>query len=628
MPKIIIPTDNSSNAYSVFTENLNNNLRNSSHCDTPETKRKSGDFSPSPTSSVMQSSLYEAYFSSSNWAQSNDELNPSLQNQAASEKIVDCINSQSSTLNLSDTALTSAELSNLLAHYGDDLLHVTILRLGLNQLDKIPKNLCKLKQLQVLNLGDNKLRSLPSDIRKLKQLRQLNLRKNEFAELPDALWTLSSLTRLNLGENKSLKISGQVSKLTNLQELTLLGCDLNNVPNDIAKLRNLEKLYLANNALTSIPDSIGKLSQLSRLDLSNNRIESLPPAIVNLKNDCIISLDGNHQTLPSSTFTRMQEAIVTRRLDDPTRGPELEMNNDVTEEHFSRPLLAEISSWHDEIGVPLTNESISKWRVLSNTTDGAQAFSDQLGRMRHTAHYQHYPNDIKQRVVNALNKLQDMPDAAGACFAQAIEGIESCDDRIALAFVFIEETILLHEALHANTSPKQLIETAKKLFRSKNLQALAFEKAGNAPDSVDPTALVLRYWVELSKSDALDLPSKISEIIFVNLAGTVTQRDIDDVKNQILALENGNEFSEYLGTWEPWQTFLKKETPAEFSSALLSIDQKKNDYHAMLSTALDDESADQITLVNTEKLRLEFNKIAPCAMGALSRKVMGNLGLQ
>ncbi len=78
---------------------------------------------------------------------------------------------------------------------------VKTLVLANSNVQAIPENLDKLRNLEVLDLSFNKLSVLPRDIYKCQKLFFLSLKKNNISKIPDTICHLKNLTCLDLREN-------------------------------------------------------------------------------------------------------------------------------------------------------------------------------------------------------------------------------------------------------------------------------------------------------------------------------------------------------------------------------------------------------------------------------------------
>lgn len=141
-------------------------------------------------------------------------------------------------------------------------------------------------------IDDNFLEKIPKNICKLKAVTLISLNKNQFVSFPRTICQISSLVTFSVDDNQVTDLSG-----------------LN------AELVALKVLSLKNNQLRSIPEAIGKLSALKELNLANNKIESLPDIFDGLVNLGPLDLDGNYlRKLPNSLLTRSYKDWVHKTL--------------------------------------------------------------------------------------------------------------------------------------------------------------------------------------------------------------------------------------------------------------------------------------------------------------------------
>ncbi len=163
----------------------------------------------------------------------------------------------------------------------------------LSRIDKIPKSLGQLKQLQELNLAGNELSILLESLRLLTQLEKLDLSANQLTELPDWIGQLTQLKTLNLSNNKLSELPESLGKLDQLSELQLSGNQFIQLPICLRQLGQLRSLTLSNNQLTSVPEWLPELTHLQSISFYNNRITDLPPSLAKLKYLNEIDLDNN-----------------------------------------------------------------------------------------------------------------------------------------------------------------------------------------------------------------------------------------------------------------------------------------------------------------------------------------------
>lgn len=89
---------------------------------------------------------------------------------------------------------------------------------------------CNCPNLVYLSAANNEIEKIPEDISKLKELRTLNLDNNRVIVLPDALFTLVFLNKLHLNDNKIEQLPLKVQNLVNLMEFNIASNKLQDIP--------------------------------------------------------------------------------------------------------------------------------------------------------------------------------------------------------------------------------------------------------------------------------------------------------------------------------------------------------------------------------------------------------------
>lgn len=152
------------------------------------------------------------------------------------------------------------------------LVHLENVRLNLNQLYCLPKQLAKLTNLTSLNLSSNYFQHYPECISDLANLQDLDLSYNDLLAIPDLIARLQKLTKLNLSTNK---LSGMLplcfKALTSLKRLDFRYNMITNV-DVLGSLPNLEVVYASKNAISAFSD---KMESLRLLHFDRNPITSL-----------------------------------------------------------------------------------------------------------------------------------------------------------------------------------------------------------------------------------------------------------------------------------------------------------------------------------------------------------------
>ena len=94
----------------------------------------------------------------------------------------------------------------------------------------------------------------PKNKKELKSIKQINLRWNRLEKLPKELFCLEQINILNLANNKIIELPIEIGKLKNLEELNLNINNLQFLPKDIVQLKKLKKINIKNNKNLEITD--------------------------------------------------------------------------------------------------------------------------------------------------------------------------------------------------------------------------------------------------------------------------------------------------------------------------------------------------------------------------------------
>lgn len=136
----------------------------------------------------------------------------------------------------------------------------------------VPKHLVELNQ-PALDLSGLEIDRLPKEIVQLTQLQMLNLNENNLTQLPPEVSALVHLQELMLYENSLNELPTEIAQLKQLQILDIGFNDLTKLPAEIGQLNTLKELYLGENNLSELPTEIAQLKQLQILDLSFNELD-------------------------------------------------------------------------------------------------------------------------------------------------------------------------------------------------------------------------------------------------------------------------------------------------------------------------------------------------------------------
>ncbi|XP_002739088.1 uncharacterized protein LOC100377888 [Saccoglossus kowalevskii] len=213
------------------------------------------------------------------------------------------------------------------------LKSMKILKLDVNEIEKIPDSLCALEQLTKLNMGLNALTAIPDEIGKLKSMKILKLYYNNIEKIPDSLCALEQLTELNMKYNALTAIPDEIGKLKSMKILKLYYNNIEKIPDSLCALEQLTKLNMKCNALTSIPDEISKLKRMKTLNLSENKIEKIPDSLCALEQLTELNMEFNALTAIPSGIKNLKLRL-------------LRLNNNKLKE-FPWQIIEELPSLHE-----------------------------------------------------------------------------------------------------------------------------------------------------------------------------------------------------------------------------------------------------------------------------------------
>ncbi|XP_013382554.1 malignant fibrous histiocytoma-amplified sequence 1 homolog [Lingula anatina] len=146
-------------------------------------------------------------------------------------------------------------------------------------LQKLPKSLYNIKEIQDLNLTENRLTELDSALSNLQRVRHLHLSENELQTFPKVLCKLRNLETLNLGHNKFMAFPDAILQIKTLSYLDLGGNKIASLPDGLYKLEHLLQLHMPNNKLNSFPVVLTKMKSLKHVDLGQNQIKNGDPPL-------------------------------------------------------------------------------------------------------------------------------------------------------------------------------------------------------------------------------------------------------------------------------------------------------------------------------------------------------------
>ncbi len=172
-------------------------------------------------------------------------------------------------------------------------------------IQNIPLEIVKLKNLKSLEISDVRLRKLPRNLYEIEGLQSISILNGydentmsrfdfeQMVELLSKCKNLTSLSIYNFRYVENFKLPSNIAKLKNLKQLYLERNDLKNLPQGIWDLEKLEVLSLHYNKLNLFPQDLYKLTKLKILDFSVNKLESIPNGIDKLTELRTLKLNAN-----------------------------------------------------------------------------------------------------------------------------------------------------------------------------------------------------------------------------------------------------------------------------------------------------------------------------------------------
>lgn len=146
--------------------------------------------------------------------------------------------------------------------------------------------------LEVLNLSGNQLQSLPHDLPRLKQLRVLFCSDNRFTELPAVVGECAALEMVGFKANHIRRVPAAALS-SQLRWLILTDNGVEELPADIGRCTRLQKLMLAGNQLSRLPEAMAGCVGLELLRIAANRLDTLPSWLFDLPRLSWLAYAGN-----------------------------------------------------------------------------------------------------------------------------------------------------------------------------------------------------------------------------------------------------------------------------------------------------------------------------------------------
>ncbi|MHA1111711.1 MAG: leucine-rich repeat domain-containing protein [Promethearchaeota archaeon] len=171
---------------------------------------------------------------------------------------------------------------NLLKDLQVELKHLqnlVELSIGQNPFESLPNWIGTFTNLKKLYLFGLNLTEIPKYIFDL-PLTHLALYMNKIEEIPKDICKLADLEEFAIGGNQVSQLPKEICMLPKLIELSAYNNKIETLPECIRHLSTLEKLVLNHNSLTELPVTLGELKNLSILTLNDNKIKKFPKTIM------------------------------------------------------------------------------------------------------------------------------------------------------------------------------------------------------------------------------------------------------------------------------------------------------------------------------------------------------------
>jgi len=186
----------------------------------------------------------------------------------------------------------------------EQMLGFRRLDLRSNELEVLPKNLTKFKNLEYLSLRANKLLDM-APLTLLENLEELMLYDNKIVIIPYSIGNLTKLKYINFVFNDVIYVSEKIGSLTELEIINASYNQIVLIPDSLGKLEKLHELKLRFNKITIIPKTIRGLISLKTLDLTGNQIENIPDELYNLTTLEKLWLGENQIVNVSNNITKL-----------------------------------------------------------------------------------------------------------------------------------------------------------------------------------------------------------------------------------------------------------------------------------------------------------------------------------
>ena len=128
----------------------------------------------------------------------------------------------------------------------------------------------------------NQIRKWVTDVQNqplLDGITEIDLQSCEINRLPREIFKLRNVRKIDLSDNKLFALPTEIGCFQNLQELNLNNNYLRAIPREIAQCTSLISLDISNNVIERLPEEIRNLTSIIRFCAANNYLEVLPEGL-------------------------------------------------------------------------------------------------------------------------------------------------------------------------------------------------------------------------------------------------------------------------------------------------------------------------------------------------------------
>lgn len=399
----------------------------------------------------------------------------------------------------------------------------------------------------------------------------LELDRNQLTRLPEMLSHMPDLERLSLDGNQIQLTEYTLRKLAGMRHLRSLGLSGNRLgaTPDVSKMLDLQSLFLSGTHATEMPVGLARLPYLDMVDLRGNQIRELPEWLFQMPGSFADTINLRYNPISAASRAKLEiyrdrTGIGMGLLDNkPTvltelKARDLWMPKNV-EENYAR---------YNRAWVALKNEP------------GSTGFFELLADVGDSADSRYVHEDMSRRVWSVIEATETDPALRDQLLSMAVKA--NCADSAATIFSNLEVAVDIDSAVrlsvNAHDQAARLLRLGRRLFRQDYLARIARERS-DANSNLDPVEVELAYRTGLA--ERLELVGQPRHMRYAALGG-VTQKNLDDAYNKVLAAELSPELSTYISGRTFWIDFLRQHHGKQFTDLAAP-------FHTRMETAFESQ---------------------------------------